>query len=259
MSETWCQKCCTRHDLGPRCPGELLATDTERFGWRVVARSKQRTEEFGVLIAPCGELWRARILTFPNRLWSVPGGRATMKFAAHSALQAETKAREYIREFCERREYKIETHDKSARAPRLAAGPAGGTAQDPRQLDSIPVSFGAERPDRKGNTGNISKGGLFIETDRPFAQGQRLKILLEVGVARIPMSGTVAWARARTEGDRVAGMGVRLHGVPALYLHYVRELTGAEIESEAASEVETEAEIKTQSEAKLEELQPTSA
>ena len=118
MSEQWCNVCCTRHDDGRSCPGDLLATDVERHGWRVSVFTEGRTEEYGVLVAPARGIWRARILTYPNMLWSVPGGRGTMKFAGDSAAEAERRARDYIVKLCALRNYKLSDAVKARFAER---------------------------------------------------------------------------------------------------------------------------------------------
>ena len=84
MSE-WCEICCTTHLPSHRCPGDLQATEDERHGWRVNVETPQGIEGYGVLVAPTSGPWRARILTYPNILWLVPGGRATIKFVGDTA------------------------------------------------------------------------------------------------------------------------------------------------------------------------------
>ena len=81
MSEAlWCPVCGSVH-AGPRdCPGDLRATGPERHGWRVAVETPLGIEAYGILVAPTHERWRARILTFPNVLWTIPGGAATLKF-----------------------------------------------------------------------------------------------------------------------------------------------------------------------------------
>ena len=80
MVEQWCPVCCCRHRDKKDCPGELLATGPERQGWRVNVQTSTGIEACGVLVAPAGDSWRARILTFPNILWTVPDGSGTLKF-----------------------------------------------------------------------------------------------------------------------------------------------------------------------------------
>lgn len=67
-----------------------------------------RLEYYGVLIAESGAYWRARIFTYPNMLWSVPGARGTIKFAGASSKEAEALAIEFLREHCEQRRYTMQ-------------------------------------------------------------------------------------------------------------------------------------------------------
>ena len=80
MSFPWCPICQTQHATRKDCPGEVLASGPERHGWRVLVRTPTRAEVYGVLIAESEDRWRARVVTYPNMLWSVPGGRGTLKF-----------------------------------------------------------------------------------------------------------------------------------------------------------------------------------
>jgi len=231
MSEQWCTVCCTRHEHERRCPGELLATDVEGHGWRVSVQAGTRTEEYGVLVAPAGEIWRARILTYPNMLWSVPGSRGTMKFAGGTAAEAERRARDYIVKLCAQRSFKLSevkqappsrplTHENAENAEG-GAGPEGRA----RHLHSIIARFGEEKPVEEGATADMSSGGMFIITNRPLPTGRTLKIVLEMDNATLPLNGVVAWIRTRPEDGRQAGMGVELTQPPALYEYYVRKLS----------------------------------
>ena len=227
MSEQWCAVCCTRHEDQRRCPGELLATDVERHGWRVSVQAGARTEEYGVLIAPAGEIWRARILTYPNMLWSVPGSRGTMKFAGATAAEVERRARDYVIKLCAQRKFRFSevkqapasgsVKDENAEG---CAGPEGRT----RRLHSIIARFGEEELVEEGATADLSSGGMFIITNRPLPKGRQLKIVLEMENATLPLAGVVAWIRTRPEEGRQAGMGVELTQPPALYEYYVRKL-----------------------------------
>lgn len=224
--EQWCAVCCTRHDLGPRCPGELEATGVERFGWRVMVQTQARSEDYGVLVAPAGEFWRARIVTFPNMLWSVPGSRGTLKFVARSPKDVEELAAAFIREHCHQRGYRwseIKQPIQSAPIDRESGGEDrdGGST---RFLHSVEVRFGVDAAKHKASTADLSAGGLFVVTNGPLPAGRRIKLVLELENASLPMIGTVAWVRPSPEEGRQAGMGVQLHNPPALYLHYVTTL-----------------------------------
>jgi len=227
MKPGWCAVCCSRHDLGPQCPGELLATGTERFGWRVQVGANQRVEQYAILVAPSRDLWRARIVTLPNMLWSVPGGRGTMKFVGRTASEAEGRAIEFVRDFCKRKKYRtMEIQPASASGPLDPEAQADAAAPDeePRHLCSVPVRFGVDAASYKASTADLSPRGLFIITNRPLPQGTKLKLVLELSEASLPLNGTVAWLRAAPEDGRPAGMGVLLHQPPALYQHFVERL-----------------------------------
>lgn len=218
MGDKWCGVCGTRHDLGPRCPGDVQPSGPERMAWRVLAEAGMRQEEYGVLVAPCEHHFRARILTLPNMLWSIPGGRGTCKFLGKSQAEAERRARDYIREFSSKRGLTLKpAKDK----------PAPGDGD--RTVHNVQVRFGEEKPDRKGTTTDLSVGGMFVATTRPLPAGRKVRLMLEIGAASLPLQATVAWARAAAGDEGPAGMGLQVHGAPALYRHYVREITGAKL------------------------------
>ncbi len=195
----------------------------------MTAQTPSRTEEYCVLIAPSGDLWRARIVTFPSMLWSVPQGRQTMKFVARSAEAVEKLARDYIRQFCIERKFKMSAIRTDAPAGPVNSDTAPGAddaGQPRRLLHAVTIRFGEEKLDRSGCTLDLSAGGLAVETRQPLPMGRRVKLVMEVEGSSLPLVGTVVWARSKAEGDRPAGMGVQLQSPPALYRHYVRKLTG---------------------------------
>ena len=228
MSDRWCQVCCTRHELGPRCPGELLATDSERFGWRISVRTGVGREDYGVLIAPADRQWRARILTFPNMLWSVPGGRGTVKFAGNSAKEVEDLAREFILEHCRQRGYKRATEGEAVKTvplPSEVGSVAAGHTDGTRYLHAIEVRFGEDKATERASTADLSESGMFVVTNRPLPMGRRLKLVLELEHATLPLTGTVAWVRMTPADGRQAGMGVQLISPQALYRYFVKGLS----------------------------------
>jgi hypothetical protein len=232
----WCPVCNTRHENPRSCPGELLASGPERHGWRTKVLAQHRTETYGVLLAESGKLWRARILTYPNMLWSVPRGRGTVKFVGKSAQEAESQAIEFIREHCSKRGFKLLEEDAEVESAPLAAE-AAGTQQpqgggEQRHLRSFVVRYGENRADNPGMTGDLSKGGLFIVTSKLMPQGRSVKLLLSLEGYTVPLQGKVAWVRSTAEPGRPVGMGVRLQSPPNLYIRYIRSLTGEE-ENEA--------------------------
>jgi hypothetical protein len=185
-----------------------------------------RGEDYGVLVAPAGELWRARIVTFPNMLWSVPGGRGTAKFVGRSPGEVEQLAAAFIREHCRQRGYRWSEIRQPVQSGTIDPDSSDGDRDvgNTRFLHSIEVRFGVDAPKQKASTADLSAGGLFIVTNKPLPAGRRIKLVLELENASLPMVGTIAWVRARPEEGRQAGMGVQLHHPPALYQHYVTTL-----------------------------------
>ena len=98
--EKWCRTCGTLHEPRGPCPGTLLATGVERFGWRVTVRTSYGVETIGVLVAPVGKRWRARILTYPNVMWMIPGGGGSIKFLRDDPVDAERVTIDFILQHC---------------------------------------------------------------------------------------------------------------------------------------------------------------
>jgi hypothetical protein len=230
MVSAWCHVCCTRHEPERRCPGELLATGAERFGWRVKVRTHYGVEVIGVLVAPVDERWRARILTFPNILWMIPGGGGSIKFLGGSPAEAELEAIAFIREHCRLRGFGIV--EESARpvsgkldheqTPESASSDAVRAAQ--RKLRALPVRFGVNGLATEGIVGDLSEGGVFIATESTLTVGTPLSMELEIEGCKIPLRGVVAWKRDRAGTGRPAGMGVDLLDPPALFMSLVRDM-----------------------------------
>jgi hypothetical protein len=223
----WCRRCGARHTSG-RCLGAILAAEPERHGWRVAVDTPNGRVVHGILIAPSGDHWRARIMTFPRTLWVVPGGTKTLKFVGNDPKQAEDEAIAFVREHCAKQGHSIVDD------PALVAEPdpieleqseeADETESQRRKLRSVLIRFGPSKPDRGARTADLSEKGLFIATSEPYARGTKLRLLLEVAGARIPLRGTVMWTRTVARPGRPAGMGIQLARPPAFYLQYVRRL-----------------------------------
>ncbi|NOT84066.1 MAG: pilus assembly protein PilZ [Methylococcaceae bacterium] len=61
----------------------------------------------------------------------------------------------------------------------------------------------------------ILNGGLFIPTDKDYALGQEVFMLLNLmeEVERVPIAGTIIWRTpVGAEGGRTAGIGVQFNG-----------------------------------------------
>lgn len=208
----------------------MRITEPERYGWRVLVHTGNRSEVYGVLVAPTHEHWRARILTFPGMLWCVPGDRATVKFVGNSAGEAENAAIEFIKEHCDQRGYSVLGEPAMVEAQAVAEQAApqdqGGPEVLGRQrfLKLLSVRFGVEKPTRVGRTSDLSAGGLFIVTDEPLRDATPIKIRLDLEGFVVPLTGRVAWTRPQPQQGRQAGMGIQLDHAPPMYQRYVDRL-----------------------------------
>ncbi|MCP3979434.1 MAG: hypothetical protein GY716_08905 [bacterium] len=229
-SDQWCGVCCTQHTGTNRCPGELWATGPERHGWRINVESPQGIEAYGVLVAEALDVWRARILTYPNVLWLVPGGSGTLKFIGRTPSEAESKAIEFIREHCRERSLVMREQvqgvdvgrvDREAHA--LLDRPGDGPA--PRKVRFLNVRYGVLNATDIGGTGNLSETGLFVITDDPLTTGSDVRLMLQIeGCESLLLDGLVRWMRKSPHAGRSPGMGVQLSEPPPRYLDYVRSL-----------------------------------
>jgi Tfp pilus assembly protein PilZ len=228
MALSWCSVCGGSHETPRDCPGELRATGPERHGWRVAVETPFGLEAYGVLVAPSLDRWRARIITYPNVLWTAPGGSVTLKFAADTAQEAEAHAVAFVEGHIKARGYARQgTCDVPAvtryraeaeAAARAAAGPAL------RKLRAIPVRFGTGPTLFSAMTGNLSESGLFVVTLVPFEAGTGLRVLMDLSTGPIGLQGQVAWKRPRAVLGRPVGMGVELKSPPQHYREFVVEL-----------------------------------
>jgi uncharacterized protein (TIGR02266 family) len=230
-SRKWCRTCCTLHDPAGFCPGELLASGVERYGWRVAVRTSYGAETLGVLVAPVGKRWRARILTYPNVLWMIPGGGGAIKFIADDPAGAERAAIDFIRAHCEQRGFGIVSKSAAVESGPIdreqteEAATSEAVLTSQRKLRALRVRYGVNALSVEGMTGDVSEGGIFIAADATFAQGTPLDLELEIEGCTIPLRGVVTWSRERAETGRPAGMGVDLVEPPMLYRQFVRSLS----------------------------------
>jgi uncharacterized protein (TIGR02266 family) len=204
--------------------------------WRVTVETKTGLAGYGVLIAPSGDRWRSRIVTFPRSLWSVPGGGGTMKFLGRTKAEARRKAVDYVRRHCAERGFLMydeiepvnpEPFVVAPAAPKVVVAdepvkPTGPTSD--RVRCRLPVRFGRSRPNVNAVTANLSPSGLFVATDYPLAEGQRIDIVLELEHMRVPLRAEVIWMRDDSSQGRPSGMGLRLCSPPAMYISYVSDL-----------------------------------
>jgi len=224
----WCSICGGSHLTPRECPGDLRATGPERHGWRVAVDTPYGIEAYGVLVAPSLDLWRARIITYPNVLWTVPGGNLTLKFAGSTPQEAEAGAVSFIEGHIKSRGYarrdapdapEVSRFGAEAQARALAAaGPAL------RKMRALPVRFGNGPTLFTAMTGNVSESGLFVMTIAPFDPGSALRVLIDLETGLVPLKGQVVWQRPRPVLGRPVGMGVRLISPPGSYRDFVIEL-----------------------------------
>ncbi|ANM28620.1 hypothetical protein ABI59_01790 [Acidobacteria bacterium Mor1] len=204
-----------------------MATGPERHGWRVNIETPAGVEAIGVLVAEAGDVWRARILTYPKVLWVVPGGSGTIKFVGRTPREAEEQAIEFIREHCRERDYSFRDELALVEPEALPdSGPIRRPQGDPaqRKVRFLPVRFGVARPTETGGTGNLSETGIFIITDAPVDEGQWVEMELELEREHVDLRGFVRWSRADHHAGRAPGMGVQLEQPSGRYLRYVRTL-----------------------------------
>lgn len=228
MGLSWCSICGGSHAMPRDCPGDLRATGPERHGWRVAVETPYGIEAYGVLVAPSLELWRARIITYPNVLWTVPGGSLTLKFAGATPQEAEASAVAFVEGHVKTRGYvrrdtpdapAVSRYRDEAQARALSAvGPAL------RKMRAIPVRFGTGPTLFAAMTGNLSESGLFVMTLAPFGPGTGVRVLIDLDTGPVGLKGQVVWQRSRPVSGRPVGMGVQLESPPEPYREFVVEL-----------------------------------
>ncbi len=225
MSKIWCEGCGTEHAIGSRCPA-IATSGPEAPVWRVSVETPRGLQGCGVLVATAGTRWRARILTYPNVLWTVPGGGSSIKFFGRTPEEAQRKAIAFLREHCGRRGYVLNDELEVVAGPRAVAARAGQAvgAHARRHQRRLPVRYGRSRPILMARTGNLSETGLFVVTERPLPDGELAGLLLELEHCKVPLRGSVVWHRPRGEAGRDPGMGVALLNPPRVYTRYVQAL-----------------------------------
>ncbi len=199
------------------CP-VVTVTGPEKPRWRVAVETSEGIRGYGVLVARADDRWRARIVTFPNILWMVPGGGDTVKFFGRTEDETLRQAIDFVRQHCRQKDHLMRDEVQflaPARRPPAAA---------PRYTRRLPVRFGPSIPDLLGYTGNLSETGLFLATVRVAAEGALLGLSLELEHCKVPLRGSVAWSRVGHQPGREPGMGLHLHSPPPVYRQYVQAL-----------------------------------
>jgi hypothetical protein len=227
VSQRFCCVCGTEHDVPATCPGELRATGAERPGWRVHVETPFGQEAIGVLLAPSHDQWRARIVTYPNVLWTAPGGRGTLKFVGDTLEEAEARAIVFVEQHVRARRYvrRDGLAPVGGGAPKPAAraeSPAFAAAR--RNSRCLPVRFGLDRAITRGVTVNLSAEGMFVSVLNPEDGGRVLLIHVDLDGHTLALRGLVMWNRRRAERERPAGMGILLSDPPTLYQSLIAAL-----------------------------------
>ena len=84
--------------------------------------------------------------------------------------------------------------------------------KETRAQKSLSLSFKDRQSFIKAYTDNISKGGLFIRTERPLREGEKFLLKMQLPDLSEPMKldCEVAWTREQSETEkRPSGMGVK--------------------------------------------------
>jgi hypothetical protein len=186
-------------------------------------------ETFGVLVAPAGRHWRARILTYPKALWVVPGGGGSMKFLGSRPQEAEKLAIEAIERQIEKRGFRkrevMPPVEIASVDPEQAPAPKGATAPaSARKLLVAAVRFGHSKASQEAITANVSERGMFVSTSSPLDPGAAIRLRVDLEAFTVPLRGVVVWNRTRPEAGRPIGMGVRIFQPSSLYIEFVAQL-----------------------------------
>ncbi len=99
---------------------------------------------------------------------------------------------------------------------------------DPRYPMVLQVAWPDDPAQIADCTENLSRGGLFVQTDAPGELGQsvRLRLSFPELLAPMEMEGVVAWVR-KASGEGPAGLGVRVEEKNPGYRAYLERLAAA--------------------------------
>ncbi len=78
-----------------------------------------------------------------------------------------------------------------------------------------------------GVIGNVSKNGIFIESEKPLTFGDQISFVLAITNEIYRLKGEVKWMRKPDESSNhlyPAGIGIRITEAPAEFLNYVEYL-----------------------------------
>lgn len=171
-----------------------------------------------------GMEWVAKIVTLPNRMWALPGGREAVKFSGATLAAAEAAAVHFIEDECirTRRRMAPPIDNPLPRTGTEAAHSEPVPRPAPRFPYRLPVRFGTKSPERPGVTENLSETGMFIITDMPAPVGALVLIDLRFPDGPVILGGEVVWARREKKPNRSLGFGVRLTERSREYVTHLR-------------------------------------
>jgi len=196
-------------------------------GFALTVLTQRGKEIYQVFLEETSAGWVARIVTLPNQIWAVPGGREAVKFHGSTASEAESAAAAFIEQERIASGRRLWIPRPGVRDQAKPGGPILVT--HPKVADRIArrflVRFGLAKPDRPGVTGNLSETGLFIITNMPGQVGSELEIDLRLPDAPLVLGGEVVWIRTERRQGASVGCGVRLIRRPPEYLKRVRDLS----------------------------------
>jgi hypothetical protein len=181
-----------------------------------------------VLVAQTVDRWRARILTYPNVLWTAPGGQVSVKFVGSTPQEAEAAAVAFVEGHIKARGYrrseKPEPPSVSGYKTEAGAKVANLVNVSARKLRAVPIRFGVPPTFFSAMTGNVSENGLFVISLAPLNPGSGVHVLVSLDIGSLGLKGRVVWKREKAQQGRPVGMGVLLIAPPAPYRNFVSEL-----------------------------------
>ncbi len=104
------------------------------------------------------------------------------------------------------------------------------TQAHPRVKKRLPCAIEVEGSRHQGITLNLSRGGLYVQTDAGLGVGSPIDVELTASrLGSIPLQGSVVWRKAvprSLRGVSHGGFGVRIVSPPGAYESLVEELLG---------------------------------
>jgi uncharacterized protein (TIGR02266 family) len=89
-----------------------------------------------------------------------------------------------------------------------------------RSRNAVAISVRGESQFFTAVTGDISSGGVFVETDEVRPVGSRVLLMLSLPTGPVRTTGSVRWIRGATEGSS-PGFGIAFDGLPSTKRHAI--------------------------------------